>query len=95
MRQHESQHLGQAVAHGLEVVLERQIVGQVQLADARGIAAAAQVLEQQGVVQAPELVLGQAQALPQLRAYPAAARAMALGLAFGDVESVAQGRDQL
>ena len=41
----------QAAVDRLEVALEAQVVGQVELADARGVAAAAEVLEQQRVVE--------------------------------------------
>jgi len=89
-----AQHLRQAVAHRLEVALEGQVVGQVQLADARGVAAASQVLQQQRVVQLPQLALGQADVPADVHADPAGAHAVAFGLAFGDVERVAQGADQ-
>ena len=90
----EFQHLRQAVAHRLEALLERQIVRQVQLADARRIAAAAQILEQQGVVQIPQVFIGHAQFASHMHADPAAADAMAFRLPFRDVERLAQGADQ-
>ena len=47
----EAQHLRQPVADGLEVALEGEVVGEVELADARRVAAAAEVLQQQHVVE--------------------------------------------
>ena len=93
--EHEAQHLRQAVLDDLVVALELQIVGQIELADARGVAAAAQVLQQQGVVQLPQLRLGQADLPADVHADPAAAHAVALGLALRDVQRMAECADQL
>jgi len=93
VREDEAQHLRQAVAGGLEVAFEAQVVAEVELADARGIAAAAQVLEQQGVVQLPALARAQTDDAGHVHADPAAAHAVALGLALGQVECVAEGAD--
>jgi len=94
MAEYETKHLRQAVADRLEIALETEVVGQVQLADARRIAAAAQILEQQRVVQVPQVVIVEAQAAPDVHADPAAAHAMAFRLALGDVERVAERRNQ-
>ena len=93
--QHEAQRLRQAAVDLLEVVLEGEIVGQIELADARRIAAAAEVLEQQRVVEFPDPALIEADFLPDLHADPAAADAMALGLALGHVERMAERAEQL
>jgi hypothetical protein len=93
--EHETEHLRQAVAHRLEAALEVEIVRQVQLADAGGIAAAAKVLEQQRVIQFPQLVVVQASGTADMHPDPAAAHAVASGLAFGNVERIAQGANQL
>ncbi len=92
--QHKARHLRQAVADALEVALKGQVVGQIQLANARRVAAAAQVFQQQRVVQLPALLVAQAQRLGDVHTNPAAAHAVALGLAFGDVQCVAQGADE-
>ena len=46
MAKHESQRLRQAAVDELEVPLEGEIVGEIQLADARRVAAAAEVFQQ-------------------------------------------------
>ncbi len=92
--EHEAQHMRQAAVEQLEVALELQIVGEVELADARGIAAAAQVFEQQGVVQLPLLRSGQADFSTDRHADPGAAHAVAFGLALGHVERVTEGAHQ-
>ena len=51
MAQHETQRLRQAAVDELEVLLEGEIVGQIQLADARSVAAAAEILQQQRVIE--------------------------------------------
>jgi len=79
----------------LKSCLNCKVVGQVELADARGVAAAAQVLEQQGVVQRPQVLLAQADGLADMHAEPAAARAMTLGLPFGDGQCMTERADQL
>ena len=55
MREDEAQHLRQAVVELLEVPLEIEIVGQIELADARGVAAAAEILQQQRVVEVAQV----------------------------------------
>ena len=57
MAQHEAQRLRQAAVDELEVLLEGEIIGQIQLADARRIAAAAKILQQQRVIEFRDLVL--------------------------------------
>ena len=90
----EFEHLRQAVAHRLEALFERQIIRQVELADARGIAAAAQVLQQQGVIQIPQVFIRHAQFASHVHADPATADAMAFWLSLRDVQGLAQGGDQ-
>ena len=46
VRQDEAQRLRQAAVDGLEILFEGEIVGQIELADARRIAAATEVLQQ-------------------------------------------------
>ena len=92
--EHEFQYLRQAVTHCLEILLERQVVRQIQLADARRIAAAAQVFQQQGVIQIPQVIVAHADLAAHMHADPAAADAMPFRLALGDVERLAEGGDQ-
>jgi hypothetical protein len=54
-------------------------------ADARRIAAATEILEQQRVIQFPRLLGGQADPLSDMHADPAAAHPMAGRLTFGQV----------
>jgi hypothetical protein len=84
----------QAAVEQLEVALELQIVGEVELADPGGIAAAAQVFEQQGVIQLSSLRCGQADFAADRHADPGAAHAVAFGLALGHVERVTEGAHQ-
>jgi hypothetical protein len=60
----EAQHVGQAGADGLEVALEGEVVGQVELADPRRVAAAAEVLEQQRVVEVAQRATGRPSVMP-------------------------------
>ena len=53
VHEHEPQRLRRGAAYSLEVALEREVVCQVQVANARRLAATAQVFEQQRVVQPP------------------------------------------
>ena len=94
MLQHKAHHLRQVVAHPLEVAFELQIVREVELTNARRIAATAQVFEQQGVVELPELVFIQTDFTPNVHADPAAPDAVPLRLPFGDVERITQRADQ-
>ena len=94
MAEHETRHLRRvAAADLLEVTLEAQVVGQVQLADARGIAAATQVLEQQRLVQRPQLIAAHADTATDVHADPAAADAKTFRLTFGKVGRMAQPSD--
>ena len=92
--EHEAEHLRQAVAHGLEIALEIQIVGEIELADASRVAAAAEVLQQQCVRQLPQLLLGETDGAADVHANPATTHAMSRRLALGDVERIAQRPDQ-
>jgi hypothetical protein len=91
----EAQHLRQAVVEQLGVALEVVIVGDVELADPRGIAAAAEIFQEQRVVEVGELRHGQAEHLADMHADPAAAHAVTDGLAVGHVQRVAERADDL
>jgi hypothetical protein len=80
VRQHETQGLRQAAADGLGVTFEGEVVGQIELTDTRGIAAAAQILHQQCVIQLTDLAFRLADLAPDVNADPASADAMALRL---------------
>ena len=95
MGEHEPQGLGQAAVDRLEVALEGQIVGQIELADAGRVAAAAEVLQQQRVIKLPDLELAQADCLPDMDADPAATDAMSRRLALHQIERVTERAQQL
>lgn len=87
--QHKTQHLRQRPIDPLEITLEAQVIGLVELANARGVAAATQVFEKQGVVKLSQLGFTQLKALADVHANPAAAHAVPLRLPLGDVQRVA------
>ncbi|MNT63116.1 hypothetical protein D3C72_2009010 [compost metagenome] len=93
MGKHEPEDLRQRAVDDLEVLLEGQVVGQIELADAGGIAGAAEILEQQGVVEIMQRLVGKAEFAADRRADPAAADAMTGRLALGHVERHAQRLD--
>ncbi len=95
MRQHEAEHLRQAGAHGLEVALQGQIVRQIQLADPRGIAGAAEVLEEDGEIKLPQRIVAEPHVPADRQPDPGRARAMSDRLAFGEVEREGQGTQKL
>ncbi len=92
--QHEVDHLGEGAIHQLEVAFEVQIVGEIELADAGRIAAATEILEQQGVVEVVALPGIQAKLIPQPGTYPAAADAVPSGLPLSHVEGMTEGTNQ-
>ncbi|MOA03465.1 hypothetical protein D3C78_1229740 [compost metagenome] len=92
--EHEAQHLRQAGADQLEILFELAVIGEIQLADARRVAAAAQVFQQDGVVQIPQLRRRQPQRLADVHADPAATDAVAFRLALGDIQRVAERADE-
>ena len=94
-RKNEVERGGEAGADGLETLLERAVVGFVERANPRRVARAAEVLEEQGVVEIVALARGEAQRDADLAADVAATDAMAGGLAFGDIERIAERADQL
>ncbi|WP_304941565.1 hypothetical protein [Marinobacterium rhizophilum] len=94
MAHDELKYLGQAAVDCFEVVLEAQVVGGIKLADARGIAAAPQVLQQQGVIQLPLIGLRHANLTSDMHANPAAAHAVAPGLTLGHIQGMAEGAEE-
>ena len=89
MAQDEAQRLRQAAVDELEVPFEGEIVGQVELADARRIAAAAEILQEQRVIEVGELGLAKPISRP-ISCRSSAAHAVAGGLALGDIERMAE-----
>ncbi len=86
----EAQRRGQAAVDGLEIPFEGNVVGEIELADPRGVAGAAKILEQQRVIEILEYVIGQFQRLADAGADKGAADAMALGLTLGHVERITE-----
>ena len=74
-------------------LLEPEVVGAEEVAEAGGIAGAAQVLEQEGIEEVRPLRLAQPQDLPDPHADDAAPDGVTLGLALGDVQRVGEGGD--
>jgi len=70
--------------------LELAVVAHVQLEDARRVAAAAEVFQQDRVVQLAQLGRRQTGFAADVQADPAGTHAMSLGLPLGDVERVAE-----
>lgn len=95
MAEHEAQHLAETAVDQLEVALEGQIVGHVELADPGCIAAAAEILEQQRVVELLQFVIGHADLAADMGADVADADAVAGRLALGQVERLAQRLDDV
>lgn len=81
--QHEAQRLRQTAVDELEVLLKGEIVGKIQFADAGRVAAAAEILHEESVVELCELVLIEADFLADFDADTAASRAMTRRLTFG------------
>jgi hypothetical protein len=90
MGQHEAERLRQAAVDQLEIALEDPIIGKIELADAGGIAAAADVLQEQGVVEFRQVGIAQADLPADMHSDPAAAHAMPSWLAFGQIERMAE-----
>ena len=90
MAQHEAQGLRQAAVDELEVLLEGEIVGEIQLADARRIAAAAKILQQQRVIEFRDLVLAEADFSADFDTDPAASHTMSGRLALSEIKRVAE-----
>ena len=86
---------GKPGADGLIALFEGEIVGLIKFADPRGVARAAEILEQQRVVKVVTVLGAEAERAADVAADPAGADAMAGRLAFGDVERVAERADQL
>ena len=86
---------GEAGANRLVALLEGEIVGLIQFADPRGIAAAAEILEQQGIIEIVAILRRQAERATDVAADPAGADAMAGRLSLGQVERIAERRHQL
>ncbi len=95
LRRDEAQRLRQAAVDLLEVVFEGQVVGEVELADARCIAAAAKVLQEERIIEFPDLGIAEADLAADLRADPAAADATAFRLPFVHIEGMAERAQRL
>jgi hypothetical protein len=90
MRKDKAQRLQHAAVEPLVVALKATVVGQIQLANAGGIAAAAEVLHQQRVVEVAQRGIAEAQFAANMNADPAAADAMARRLPLRHVQRMAQ-----
>ena len=93
--EHEPERGRQAVIDGLEVAFEGDVVREIELADPRRVAGAAEILQEQRVVEVRERLTLHPQLRPDPHADPAAAHAMPLRLALGHVERVAERAQKL
>ena len=90
MAKHEAQRLRQAAVDELEVLFEGEIIGQIQLADPRRVAAAAKILQQQRIIEFGNLGLAEADFPADFDADTAASHAMSGRLSLGEIERVAE-----
>ena len=95
VRKHEAQGFRKAAVDRFDVALERHVISEEQLADARSIAAAAKVLQQNGVVQLRSLCIIETNFFADVQRDPAAADAVAGGLALDHVERMAERTENL
>jgi len=90
VREHKPERLRQAPIERLGMLLEADVVSQEQLADARSVAAASEVFQQQSVIEFPDLHIVEPDLVTDMDSDPAAANAMSGGLAFDHVQRMAQ-----
>ena len=90
MGKDESQGSGGSAVDVLGVPFEGQIVGEIQLANVGGVGGAAEILEQQGVIEVIHIPGIELQCIADERAYTCAADAVVGGLPFGQVKRVGQ-----
>ncbi len=95
MRENESQGGPETGGDRLPVGLEGEVVGPVEFVDPCRIAAAAEVLEQRGVIDRRAVLFRQPDPAGQLACDVAGADRMALRLSFGQVERIGEGCDDL
>ncbi len=91
----EAQEVGALGADQLEPLLERAVVAEEQFGDARGVARAAQILEQHGIEAIGELGVGQPGGEAHIGTDPRGADAVPRGLSFGEVERIGKGAQYL
>ena len=90
MTEHEAQRLRQAAVDELEVLFEGEIIGQIQLADPRRVAAAAKILQQQRVIEFGDLGVAEADFPADFDTDTAASHTMSGRLPLGEIERVAE-----
>jgi hypothetical protein len=92
---HELQDLPQASIDQLEIILKADVIRQIKLANARSVAAAAEILQQKCVVEVMQLWLTEADLSSNARSDVTAANTMPVWLALGHIERLAEGFDNL
>ncbi len=95
VRQNKAKRLRQAAVDQFGVVFEAQVVGHVKLADARRVAAAAEVLQEQRVIELPYFGLAQTDLAADMDSDPTTADAVAGRLALDHIQCVAECAEQL
>src|SRR5690606_24207578 len=94
VRKHKAKQLRKAAVNLFEIVLKGQIVGEIKLAQARGVAAATEVFQEQRVIELPDFLVAQSDLPPDVNADPATAHAMTFGLSLGEIERVTERTEQ-
>jgi hypothetical protein len=90
MAKDKAKGLGEAAVKLFDIALEDEVVGQIELADTGGIAAAAEILQKQCVIELPQLAVAQPHFSADVNADPAAAHAMAGGLSLNEIQRVTE-----
>ena len=76
---------------GLEVLLYQALVGPIELPEARGIAAATGILEQDGIIEISEGAVVEPKLAANMHADPGTAQGVTRRLTFGQVQGEADG----
>src|SRR6185437_2227838 len=95
VREHKPQHLWQAAIDRHEIAFECDVVGHIELTNARGVAAAADVLHQQGVIELPDLGLRKSELTRNVDSDPATADTMTRWLTVHHIERMSECTKQL
>jgi hypothetical protein len=89
----EPEDLGETAVNQLEVAFEIQIIREIEFADARGIAATPEILQQERVIEITQLNVIEADFAADMHADVTAPDAMPLRLPLGHIERFAQSLD--
>ena len=90
-----SQNLAQASVHEVEVMFEAEIISEIEFADSCGIAAAAEIFQEERVIKVAQRIIVEADLATNMRTNIAASDAMTFRLPFRHIERFAQRLDNL